>query len=86
MHRPHHHLDRSRLKHGWTASEPVRSLCSNLSYLLFAVTLNVEGGWRPLGRHRLYQFSAPNYSKTSDTAYIQNIAIIHSYHDILVGL
>jgi len=43
MHRPHHHLDRSRLKHGWTASEPVRSLCSNLSYLLFAVTLNVEG-------------------------------------------
>ena len=44
------------------------------------------GGWRPLGRHRLYQFSAPNYSKTSDTAYIQNIAIIHSYRDILVGL
>jgi len=42
MRRPHHHLDRSRLKHGWTASEPVRSLHSNLSYLLFAVTLTVE--------------------------------------------
>lgn len=42
MHRPHHHLDRSRLKYGWAASEPVRSLRLNLSYL-FAVIFVVEG-------------------------------------------
>ena len=43
MRRPHHHLDQSRLKHGWAASEPVRSLRSILSYVLFAVILAVEG-------------------------------------------
>ena len=45
-----------------------------------------EGGGRGLYRDVAYINLVQHHAKTVDIAYIYDIAIIHSYRDMLIGL